>query len=222
MPTQKFKSIDEVYKALTDFEIEDDSTSDGVPMAIINVKGIHRIKVGMVSEWDFYKHLNPMKDRMLAYYAQSIIAATTNDGLVRISEKTKQLVTEFTGVEPQDIKEITNKIAYFFEDEPVRYQFFKGLKEMGIIHWWVSWRRWQKKVTRHHTLTLFIMLWAFNYDGFKKKTTALLESVSTMCAIIRSQSPIESSNYTDFGTYQKMYLKARKKLVEQSVNNSRN
>jgi hypothetical protein len=220
MPTQKFDSLEAVYKSLTDFEIEDDTSSGGIPVAEINVKGIHRIKIGMVTEWEFYKYLDPMKNRMLAYFAQGIIAATTKEELERASVKIKNLLQEFIGLSIEETKKRVDKLNYFFEDKSVRHEFFKGLKKLGLIHWWVSWRRWQKKVRRHDTLAIFVLLWAFNYDGFKKKTTALLQTVSTIYASINSQSRTESSSCTDFGTFQKMYLKAHERFI--SAASSRN
>jgi len=191
-------------------------------VADIKVKGIHRIKVKMVSEGDHYGSLDPMKTGMLAYFAQKIVASTTHEDLARASEKTKKLIEEFTGIKPDEIKEKTDRVSYFFEDEIIRKEFFHGLKKMNIIHWWVSWKRWQKNVCRHHTLTIFILLWAFNYDGFKKKTTRLLEKVSSIYATIRSQSPIESNSSTNFDTFQKTYLEAHEKLVKQSMSSSNN
>ena len=221
MPTLRFNSIEEVYTALTDLEIEDDS-SDGVPLAEIKVKGLHRIKVGMVSEWDYYKYLEPLKNAMFTYYAQSIVKAGTEEELKKATKKLKTIQEELTDLKPGQIKEKASNLLYFFEDRKVRYLFFRGLKKLKVIKWWVSWNRWQKCISRHHTLIIFIMLWAFNFDGFKKKTIRLLESVNSIYARTNSQSPIVSNNFTDFATFQKIHQAGHERLQEKLQDNSNN
>ena len=133
MSTKKFQNIEEVYQCLTDFEIEDDSNKDGIPCADIKVQGLHRVKIKQVSIWDYYNYLCPMKDKMLSYYAQSMVRLTSEEDLKRASKSISNLVDEFTGMEPDKIKEKSLSLSYFMQEEQVRYEFFQGLKKMRIL-----------------------------------------------------------------------------------------
>lgn len=219
MPTNKFESLEDVYKALTDFEIEDDSTIDGVPVAIINVPGLHRIRVIQVSDWDYFKYIVPMRANMLALYAQSIVINSTEEELKGASQKVKKMVEEFTGLKPDELKSKIDIVEYFFHDEQIRYEFFKGLKRMKMLKWWVTWKKWCKTIKPHHRFALFILLWAFNFDGLKKKTTRLLKICHTILANTNSQSLTGSNSSTSFDTWKKDFTAAHARLATKSQNN---
>lgn len=222
MPTQKLKNLEEAYQTLTDFEIEDDSLKDGIPLAIIPVKGMHPIRVTMVNSWDFYKILIPLRDKILNYYANRVANSASEIDVKRLGEKIKNIAEEITNLKTQkDIQEKSNTLSYLFEDEVIRHEFFKDLKRMNIIRWYVSWKRYQKRILPHHTMTIFLCLWAFNFDGFKKKTEKLLQTMQSISQNTNSQSPIVSTNSTDWDTYKKVLARANKR-VNLSLANSKN
>jgi len=213
MPTQKINSLEEAYQKLSDIEIEDDSNKDGIPLAIINVRGIHRLFITMVSEWDFYKILVPLRDKILNYYANRVANSPSEIDVKRLSEKIKNIAEEIGKLKTQkDIQEKSDTLAYLFEDEIIRMEFFKDLKKLNIIRWYVSWKRWQKHILPHHTMAIFLSLWAFNFDGFKKKTQILLQKMLSISQNTNYPSPIELTSYTDFDSFKKVLDKANERV----------
>lgn len=71
MSTKKYDSLDKAYQALTDVEIANDERD--MPCAVITVPGMSPIKITMVSEYDYYYVLSPMRDKFINYYANKFV-----------------------------------------------------------------------------------------------------------------------------------------------------
>ncbi len=208
MPTKKY-TPDEAWQALSDLEIEDDSKN--IPVAIIRVPGIHNIKIGMLSEHNYYYVFLPMRNIFINHYANRII----KDENIKDNELLMNKLKSFQN----DISEMKSKsesLTYLFSDVAIRREFFKNLKRMKLISWWVSWNRWQKKVSVLHTMTIFVFLWLFNVDGLKKNAKFLIDRTFQ---VMTTRLPTESKVFTDLDTFKKAMTASRKRMSLLSSNN---
>lgn len=212
MPTNKYKSIDEAYQALLDLEIVDDENN--FPIAKIKVPGMHTITIQMVSEYDYFYVLCPMREKFLTYWVNKIAIMESETDTKKLTKKIEAIVSDIESVRnPKDLNEKSSTLAYLFEDEKIRYAFFKDLKRMKIIKWWVSWKRQQKTMTPLQTIAVFIYLWLFNFDGVKKNVKLLLAKIG---ATTNLQSSTISTNYGNWESYKQRLEEAHKRNLAQS------
>ncbi len=208
MPTQRYKNIEEAFQALTDLEINDDENN--YPVADIKVPGLHRIKIQMVSEYDYFYILTPMREKFLNYWVNKIATSQNETNNERLLEKIKNVVNEIESVKTkEDIEAKANTLAYLFEDMKIRYEFFKNLKKMKIVKWWVSWKRYQKCMRPIDSLTVFIFLWLFNFDGVKKNVFLLFKKIGVSTS---SHLPTISSSYGNWESYKKKLADAHVRI----------
>lgn len=223
MPTKKFESTDKAYQALTDEEIMDDSKD--IPAAEINVPGMHVVRIGQVSEYDYYYCLLPMREELYNYFLNRIAATEDLKDSEQLLEKMKTLVNSLTNIKTkEDLEQKAASVAFLFEETKIRYRFFKGLKAMKIVKWWVSWKRYQEKCKVQDTPLFFCYLWAHNFDGAKKKIIRLLQRIQQITAATSSQSLTGSGNYQDFESWKRTWQAAHNRLAkkEKLFDNSKN
>jgi hypothetical protein len=207
MPTRTYTSIERAYQALTDIEIEDDSRD--YPVAIIRVPGLHKIKITMVSVYDFYYTLAPLQNNILNYFVNRFSQTEDEVDIKKLTEKIRNVVEEISKVKTKkDVQDKSESMSYLFDEEAVRYEFFQGLKKMGILKWWVTWRRYQKCVRPIDTLTIYCFLWLFNFDGLKKNVKLLMEKI---IQDTNYQLPTVSTNYGNWDTYKERLQKAHER-----------
>jgi hypothetical protein len=216
MPTQKYKSLDKAYQALTDFEIENDKFN--FPVAIINVPGLHKIKIKMVNSYDFYYVLQPLQNKILNYFLNRFNRSTDDIDTKKLTEKIKNIVKEISDIKDEkDLKEKSESLSYLFDEEAVRKEFFNGLKRLRIIKWWVSWKRYELKSRPIDTLIIYCFLWKFNFDGVKKNVKYLIERIT---ADTNYHLPTVSTSYGEWDTYKMKLQKAH--LRQPWLNSSKN
>jgi len=209
MPTKKYDSLDKAYQALTDLEIANDEKD--MPCAIIKIPGISSIKITMVSEYDYYYILCPMRDKFINYYANRFVNEKQEIDQKKIIEKLNNFMNDILSVkEPEDVKKKSKTLSYLFEDISVRYEFYYNLKKLRLISRWISWRKYQKLMRPIDTLTIFCYLWLFNFDGLKKKTLDLFKIMNITLAGTNPGSLSVLSNSFNWDTY-------KKKLAEGSA-----
>lgn len=223
MPTKKFDNTDQAYQALTDEEIMDDSRD--IPVAEIKVQGMHVVTIGQVSEYDYYYRLLPMREELYNYFLNRIAATEDLENSEQLLEKMKTLVNSLTNIKnKEDLVKKAESIAFLFEEKTIRYRLFKGLKAMGIVKWWVTWRRYQKKIKTQDTPLFFCYLWAHNFDGAKKKIIRLLQKIQQITAATSSQSLTGSGSFQDFDSWKQTWQAAHDRLAkkEELFDNSKN
>jgi hypothetical protein len=223
MPTKKFDNTEQAYQALTDEEIMDDGQD--MPVAEIKVAGMHVVKIGMVSEYDYYYRLLPMREELYNYFLNKIAITEDIKDSEQLLEKMKTLVNSLSNLKTKkDIEEKAHSIIYLFEEHNTRLRFFKGLKAMGIVKWWVTWKRYQKCTEVMDTPLFFCYLWAHNFDGVKKKIIRLLQKIQQITAVTSSQSLTGLANFQDFESWKRTWQAAHDRLVqkEKLFDNSKN
>ncbi len=209
--TNKYNTLSDAFRALTDIEILDDEND--FPIAVIKVPGLHSITIQMVNSWDFYTVLSPMREKFLNYCLNQMNSVEKVDEKLLL-EKVKSLVTDIEACNTkEDVEKRSVAIAHLFKDINIRYEFYKSLKLMKIIKWWVGWKRYQKCTRPIDDLTIFIYLWLFNFDGVKKNAILLFNKIG---ANTKSHLQTVSSNYGDWDSYKKKLMEADKKFRERS------
>jgi hypothetical protein len=210
MPIQKYNDLNEAFQALTDLEIVEDSNN--FPIAKIKVPKLHEITIQMLSEYDYFYHLCPMREYFLNYWATHISMTKDNITQDKLIEKIQTIVSDIESIKTKkDFVTRSASLAYLFEDMKIRYYFFKQLKKMKIIKWYVSWKKYQKIVRPIDTITIFVYLWLFNFDGVKKNAKILLARIGLG---MNSQSPIIYNNSSNWELYKKQLAQAHKRLQE--------
>lgn len=210
--TNKYKSLDQAYQALTDLEIIDDENN--FPIARIKVPGMHVITIQMLSEYDYFYILCPMRESFLNYWINKIAITEDQTDSAKLVEKINNIVKDIESVKsPKDLQDKSQTLAYLFEDIKIRYLFFKALKKMKIVKSWISWRRYQKLMRPIDTIIVFVYLWLFNFDGVKKNVKLLLAKIG---ANTNSQLSIISTNYGSWESYKQRLAEAHKRIQAQS------
>lgn len=218
MPTKTFKSIDEAFQALTDLEIADDKSN--FPVARITVPGLHTVNIEMVSEYDYFYVLSPMRVKFINYWLNKLAAQNNEIDTNKLLEKIKNIVSEIDNCRtPEDVNKKAATMSYLFEDEYIRKEFFHNLKQMHIIKWWVGWKRYMQAVKPIGTITIFMYLWLFNFDGLKKNIFLLLSKIGQN---MKSQSYTTLTSYGDWDSYKKMLSEADERIRKQLQNSSNN
>lgn len=216
MPTKKYKDMDEAWKVLTDSEIVDDSKE--IPCAVIPVRGIPDIKITMVSEYDYWYTILPMRDAFINFYASKFMQTEDANDKKKIVERLNLLINEISkSVKAGDIEKVSHTLATLFDDSKIREQFFRALRKMGCISRWVSWKKWQRIARPHHLMTAFMYLWKFNIDGVKKKALDLLSMMGLRNVTGQNtnrQSLSVLSPYFDWDTYKKKLAEGSKRVTE--------
>lgn len=208
MPTMKYNNVGEAYKSLTDVEILDDSKN--YPVAKIKIKGLCTAKITMLSEWDYYNSFIQMQRIFLSHYANVLTRGELDKTQ---AEKIKSRINLFIneiGIDTT-VEAITEKakgLSFLFDDAEIRKYFFKNLKSYGVIPWWISWKRYQKKARAVDTMTIFCFLWLFNVDGLKKNAKYLMAKIT---AVMNTESPTESGYYGDLDSFKEALKKAKLK-----------
>lgn len=223
MPTQVYNDFEEAYRALTDEELENDERD--IPCAVIKQKGLPRVVVQQVCEWDYFNVLIPLRDRVLNYYVNRLAQTDDTVDIKKLTEKVKNLTEELSGISDKEkLIRKSKTMAYMFEDAVVREEFFLSLKKMKVIGWWVSWERWQRKIRPLHTITIFVFLWRFNFDGLKKKVLTLLRKTNTISQDTSSPSHIVLRSSKDWERYKRRLAEgsARVTALLASQTNSNN
>lgn len=208
MPTKEFKSADQLWQSLTDLELEDDRRD--YPAAIVPVKGIGKIKIQMLSEWHYFNVFIPMRAKFITYYANKLASDENIKNKDVILEKIRMFQNEITESKKSGTSEA---LTYIFSDIEARYLFFKDLKKMKVIPWWVNWNRWQKTIKPLQTMAIFSFLWLFNVDGLKKNAKLLIDRISQ---VMISVSPIESKVFVDLDSFKKAHQAAHARLSASS------
>lgn len=182
MPTTEYKSIDKAWQALTDIEIEDDEFN--YPVAVIRMKGKFlgfnlpfKAKIQMVSEWDYYNKLAPMRMEILNYYANIISKQGKEEQVTeKVTKKISALMEDISS-KARDINEKSEHIQALMQERAVRDRFYKGLKDLKVLPWWLSIKAAQKSLRIVDLVTLFAFLWLFNFDGVKRNFFFLLNLI---------------------------------------------
>lgn len=231
MPTRKFDSFQQVYQSLTDIEIEDDKND--YPVAVITVAGLGlfgskvKIKIQMVSDWDYYETLLPMRTKLLNYFATLFANEKDNEiNSKKILEKIKGVVEDIGSVKTaKDMEKKANTMSNLFEDVNVRELFFRSLKRMKMIPWHVSYKRYRKCTKPLETCIMFILIWHFNFDGVKKKVQSLLQMSAEILQDTSSQSLTGSRHFTDLDSFKKVWKEAHDRSLAKErefADNSKN
>lgn len=224
MSTKKYDSLDKAYQALTDVEIANDERD--MPCAVITVPGMSPIKITMVSEYDYYYVLSPMRDKFINYYANKFVNEKKDIEQKKIIEKLNNFINDILSVkEPKDIERKSKTLAYLFDDIKIRYEFFINLKRMGLISKWISWKKYQKLIRPIDTLTIFCYLWLFNFDGLKKKTLNLFKIMNITLAGTNQPSLSVLSNSFDWDIYKEKLAEGSARVtakIKASLTNSNN
>jgi hypothetical protein len=206
-------TLSNAFQALTDLEIVNDEYD--FPVAVITVPGMHKLKISMLSEWDYFYVLSPMRESFLNYCLNKFATDEEKDEK-KLVERVKALVDDIRQCKTEnDINKRSTALEYIFEDIKIRYSFFKALKKMKIIKWWVSWKRYQKCMRPIDSMTVFIYLWLFNFDGVKKNAKLLFQKIG---AITKSHQSITSTSSIDWHSWKKRQIEIDKRL-RVSLNN---
>lgn len=206
-----YNNFNEVFQALTDAEVIDNH-----PLAKVKVPGMHTVKIKQVSEYHYFYTLCPMRDIFINYWAGKISKAENTVQAAKLIEKVKTVVNDIGAIKNQkDLLKKAITLTYFFEDVFIRYSFFKNLKRMKLIKWWVSWKRYQECMTPTDTMTMFVLLWKFNFDGVKKNAKILLQKIGLG---MNSQSHTIYSNSEEWESYKKRLAEADAQLREHLKN----
>ena len=211
MPTKNYESMHEAYKSLTDIEIEDDSKN--YPVAVIDVPGIQKISITMLSEYNYWYVFLPMRNRFINYYATKFVNEENETRNEKIIEKIKAFQNDISSY-GSDEKSIKTLQSLFSEVDERKY-FFKCLKKMGVIKWWVSWKRWQLRARPIDTITIFVFLWLFNVDGLKKNAKFLIDQMSQA---MNTRLPIESKIFENLDSFKVAHQKAHERFMANSNN----
>lgn len=207
--TREYKDIAQVYQSLTDEEILDDRIK---PFASISVPGLCKVTIKSVSDWEYYHVLIPLRNTFFSIYASEMSESKDIENNEQLLDRMRMIVNEISAIKTlEDIEKKAATLSCLFDIEKGRRVFFKAMKQMKIIPWWVSFRKWERRVTRMHNITIFCMVWAVNFDGVKKNARQLLAILSS---ITKSDSHIVSSNSGDWDGY-------KKRLMEASIRNRR-
>lgn len=223
MPTKKYDSLDKAYQALTDLEIANDERD--MPCAVITVPGMSPIKVTMVSEYDYYYVLSPMRDKFVNYYITRFAQEKNETDQKKLVETINNFLNDILSVKkPEDVKRKSATLSYLFDDVLIRYEFFRNLKRMGLISRWTTWRKYQRCMRPIDTLTVFCYLWLFNFDGLKKKTIDLFRIMNiTLAGTSRPSLSVLDSSF-DWDTYkealQRGSERVTKKIAELQANSN--
>jgi hypothetical protein len=202
MPTKKYKDLDEAYQALTDIEIMDDEQD--MPCAIIPTKGLGKITITMVNEYDYWYTLMPMRDTFINYYVNRYYVEKKEHNKEKLIERINLFVAEMTNTKTkEEVNNKANDIMWLFKDINIRYEFFKGIRKMRVIPWYVTWKKYQKSVRPIDTCLIFCYLWLFNFDGLKKKLLNLLKKMNITFQDTNSPSLTVLSNSFNLDTYKK-------------------
>ncbi len=203
MPTKEYKNPTTAWQALTDQEIEDDSRE--IPVAVIRVPGIGKIRITMLSEYDYFYHFQTARNMFITYYANKIATDENIKDNEIILNKLKAFQNEITQTATEGGAP-AEAITYLFSDAAARFEFFKLLKKIRLIKWHVSWNKWQKRVRVLDTMTIFCWLWLFNVDAVKKNAKFLIDRISR---VMITASPTESKVFTDLESFKKAHQAAR-------------
>lgn len=214
MPTKTYKSLEKAYQALTDIEIEDDRHN--FPVAKIKVPGLHTIKVKQLCEYYYYHILIPMREKILNYYINTFAKQENIADNNVLLDKIKLLINDITEAKtPKDIQDKNETLSMIFNEEEIRKDFFLNLKKMKIIKWWIGWKRYEMKMPPIGTLTIFIFLWHFNFDGVKKNVKFLLEKTIQDTNYLL---PTISTNYNDWESWKERFMAAHKRFISNLKN----
>ena len=213
MPTKKYDSLDKAYQALTDLEIANDERD--VPCAIITVPGMSPIKVTMVSEYDYYYVLIPMRDKFINYYATKFVNEKEEVNQKKIVERLNNFINDILTVKtPEDVKRKSQTLSYLFDDMVIRYEFFTCLKRLGLISRWTTWRKYQRLMRPLDTLTIFCYLWLFNFDGLKKKTIDLFRIMNITLAGTNQPSLSVLNSSFDMDSYKEALRRGSERVTK--------
>ncbi len=194
---KKFESIEEAYQNLTDMEILDDSKD--YPCAKINIKGLCRVEITMVSEYQYFYILDPFRTNILTYYANMWALEKKETDKKKIVDFIQSIGDEMeTTKKGENVKDKADRISFMFKDATLRKSVFVCLRRLGVIPWWVSWRRYQMKATPDVLPMMFVWLWLFNFDGLKKKARLLFQKITR---VMDSHLPTDLNTFTDLGSW---------------------
>lgn len=210
MATKVYNSPSEAWKALCDLEIEDDTRD--IPVAVIKVPGVCKVQITMLSEWDYYKTFLPLRNTFVNYYASKLTQDENITDMTVIMEKVKAFQNEISKIKETNNPEVLN---YLFSETSVRYEFFRGLKQMRLIPFYVTWKGWQKAVKPIHTASIFAFLWLFNVDGLKKNAKLLIDRIQAAMTVI---SPTGSKVFRDLDSFKKAHAAAHARWLANSEN----
>lgn len=210
MPTKEYPSADAAWQSLTDLELEDDSRD--YPVAVITIRGVGKIKIEMLSEWDYFSTFLPMRQKFITYYANKLLADENVKNKDVILEKVQAFQNEISLLKETGKSET---LTYLFSDVEARYTFFKDMKKMGMIPRLCSWKRWQKHARVLDTMTIFAFLWLFNVDGLKKNAKLLVDRISR---VMITASPTGLKVFTDLDSFKKAHALAHARLFANSEN----
>jgi hypothetical protein len=221
MPTTEYKSIEHAWQALTDIEIEDDENN--FPVAKIKLRGLFlgfsvpfTAKIQMVSEWDYFEKLAPMRVEILNYYV-SMVGKNSNDEKVteQITKKLAALMEDVSTTartEPEKAEQLQS----LMNEKAVRIRFYKGLKELGILPWWLTIKSAQKSLRIVDLITLFAFLWLFNFDGVKKNSFLILSLIKSSTNFHLPTVGISSGNQVSWEDRKKLLQEAFVKSISKN------
>lgn len=179
--THKFSSLEDVYQSLTEYEIH--TWED---CAVINAKGIGKIRIGMISAYEYYSILKPFFEGTFDVYARlleySMKDKMDNKALEKyITEKVNFMLGLFGRHEDVEVsKKLLVELQDFFVFQALRREFWKTLRKLRVISWFVSFRKFERSLTMLDMITVFVYLWLFNEYGVKKKYKFLLDKVESI------------------------------------------
>jgi len=179
--THKFSNLEDVYQSLTEYEIH--TWED---CAVINAKGVGKIRIGMISAYEYYSILKPFFEGTFDVYARllqySMKDKMNKESLEKyITEKVNFMLGLFGSQEEVKVsKRLLTELQDFFFFQALRREFWKTLKKLRVIPWHVSFKRFERSLTMIDMVTIFVYLWLFNEYGVKKKYKFLLDKVESV------------------------------------------
>lgn len=173
-----WKNFESIFQALTDFEIDCEKDC-----ARVHIEGVARVRIRMLPEYyalqlrefftstfnDYVKMLQmSIGDRMEAAQREEYITGKV------------QYVLNLFGrdLDEKQVQSLHREMSDFFFYRMLRKAFFKLLKQMRLIPFWVTFSRYERKATLVDTVTLFVLLYLFNEYGVKKKLLLLMQTVN--------------------------------------------
>lgn len=202
MATKNFKTLKDLLSHLSDEEItaQKPCYRVGSRAKVLFFSVPFKIEIREASEWEFSypeSGLNAFRDYIFFKYALLLQKGSDiSDGLKEVIEdRLTVLAGDLDDAESiDDMKEKGEVLKPLIHERDVKSKFFKTLKFMGSVPFWLTEKMFYKSITPPELFSIFILTFFFSFTVYKRSIAFLMLKVAQS---INRAGVIEFKPYTN-------------------------